>query len=202
VILMVYNPREYWNKRYAREGVRTVGRSGMGEAKVTRQGDTFAAAVLGMLPFAAGRTLDFGCGVGRLFDDITVQSKECLGVDLCAEAVAIAKARHGSPSFFHLKGDFIPFPDGFFDCAVACTVLQHIVSPAQFTLWCLEINRVLAPGGCAVVVDDNSTGRSAAHVEFRRPHPVAEALGVMIEEEATVWAERPESHWVFRGRKP
>ncbi len=198
---MVCDPREYWDRRYAREGVRTVGRSGMDDASVARQGDTFAAAVLGMLPFRAGRTLDFGCGVGRLFDDLTVQSEVCLGVDLCEEAVATARIRCSSPSFFHLKGDFIPFPDGFFDCVVACTVLQHIVAPPQFALWCREINRTLAPSGCVVVLDDNSTGRSAAHVEFRRPRTVAEALGVLIEEEATVSAERPDSHWVFRGRR-
>lgn len=173
----------------------------MGAIEVARQGDTFAAAVLGMLPFSASRTLDFGCGVGRLFDDLTVQSEVCLGVDLCAEAIAAARTRHDSPSFFHLEGDSIPFPDGFFDCVVACTVLQHIVAPAQFALWCGEIGRVLASGGCAVVLDDNSTGRSAVHVKFRRPQEVAEALGVLIEDKAYVSAERPDSHWVFRGRK-
>lgn len=199
---MAYNPREYWDERYAREGVRTVGRSGMDEARVARQGDVFAAAALDMLPFKASRTLDFGCGVGRLFDDLALQSEVCLGVDLCEKAVSTARMRHGSPCFFHLKRDSIPFPGGFFDCAVACTVLQHIVSPAQFALWCREINRVLAPGGCVVVIDDNSIGQSAAHVEFRRPQVVAEALGVLIEKEAKVSAERPDSHWVFRGRKP
>ncbi len=199
---MEYNPREYWDRRYAREGTCTVGRSGMDKAGVARQGDTFEATVLDMLSFSAGRTLDFVCGVGRLFDDLTVQSEVCLGVDLCKKAVASARSLHDSPSFFHLKGDFIPFPDGFFDCAVACTVLQHIVAPAQFALWCGEINRILAPGGCTVVLDDNSTGKSAAHVEFRRPRTVAEAMDVLIEEEATVSAERPNSHWVFRGRKP
>jgi len=173
----------------------------MDETAVIRQGDTFAAAVLGMLPFNANRTLDFGCGVGRLFDDLTVQSEACFGVDLCEQAVVTARLRHDNPSFFHLKGDFIPFPDGFFDCAVACTVLQHIVAPTQFTLWCMEINRVLATGGCMVVIDDNSEGRSAAHVEFRRPWAAAAALGVVIEKESTVSAERPDSHWVFRGRK-
>lgn len=198
---MGYEPRKYWDRRYAREGTRTVGRSGMDDARVVHQGDIFAAAVLSMLPFSASRTLDFGCGVGRLFDSITVQSKVCLGVDLCEEAVASALIQHGSPSFFHLKGDFIPFPDGFFDCVVVCTVLQHIVAPAQFNLWCQEINRVLVVGGCVVVIDDNSTGRSASHVEFRRPMEVAEMLGVQIEDEAMVSAERTDSHWVFRGRK-
>ncbi len=198
---MRYDPRKYWNERYAREGTCTVGRSGMDAARVASQGDIFASAILGMLPFRAARTLDFGCGVGRLFDDLTVQSEMCLGVDLCQEAVATAQIRHDSPSFFHLKADSIPFPDGFFDCTVACTVLQHIVSPPQFALWCREIGRVLAPGGCMVVLDDNSVGRSAAHVEFRRPHAVASALGVLIEKKALVSAERINSHWVFKGRK-
>lgn len=189
---MEYDPREYWDRRYARDGVRAVGQRGIDDAAVARQGDVFAAAALSMLPFRASRTLDFGCGPGRLFDDLTVQSEVCLGVDLCEEAIAMARVRHGSPFFFHLKDDSIPFPDGFFDCVVACTVLQHIVAPPQFALWCRELNRVLAPGGCAVVIDN----------EFRRPRLVAEALGILIEEEAAVSAERPDSHWVFRGRKP
>lgn len=173
----------------------------MDEERVARQGEVFASAALVMLPFKSERMLDFGCGVGRLFDALSLQSKLCLGVDLCEKAVMMARIQHGSPSFFHLKGDFIPFPDGFFDCAVACTVLQHIVAPAPFALWCREVSRVLAPNGCVVVVDDNSIGRSAPHVKFRRPQETAEALGVMIEEEATVSAERQDSHWVFRGRK-
>ena len=199
---MGYEPRKYWDRRYARDA---VGRKGVDDAVVTQQGDIFAATILGMLPFSAVRTLDFGCGVGRLFDDLTVQSKVCFGVDLCKEAVTMARIRHSSPSFFHLKGDFIPFPDGFFDCVVACTVLQHIVDPAQFDLWCQEINRVLVVGGCVVVIDDNNTGKSASHVEFRRPREVAEMLGVLIEED-TVFAHRfstfSSSHWAFRGRKP
>ena len=197
------NPALYWKERYAKEGALACARRGMDEAASGRQADAFWAAIGPRIP-EGSRLLDFGCGPGRLFlalDYHGLLEFEYVGVDACEEAVRLARearARFGAhvhrPHFAHLAGDSIPFPDGYFDAVVACTVVQHLPDEG-LALWMPEMRRVLRPGGRCIILDGN--GCRASHAKSRTPEEIGAALGMEMDGPAEqVSAEAKASHFV------
>ena len=192
---MTYEPRRYWDSRYAKHGALTVGRMGMTAEQVEAQADVFWSHVGPRIPRPCNDLLDFGSGPGRMARRLVGDRCDIRywGVDLCAEAIRLADADpllaplesvvfHALDAAGPDKGK-LPFHDGFFDCVVACTVLQHIVDDAQFAHWTKEIARVTRPGGVVVVLDGMGC---AAHARSRTPQEVGEALGM----EAVRWMAR------------
>jgi len=116
---------------------------------------------------AGMRLLDCGCGPGSITVDLAqaVAPGDTIGIDLREDALAQARARarerrianvaFQAASVYHL-----PFPDGSFDAAFACAVLQHLAAPLVALQ---EIRRVLKPGGVIGIVDASST------ITFRHP---------------------------------
>jgi SAM-dependent methyltransferase len=228
---MAYVPSEYWEARYRRHGALTVGRAGMTARQVAAQMEAFWSHLLPRVPRPCARLLDMGCGCGRMFPHVLrdLPGTVYWGVDICGEAIALANRAAGrrpaqcnhalcweqpadwpsGPNYLLLEDDRIPFPDGFFDCVVACTVFQHLVSDESFSLWTKEIARVTRPGGTVVVLD--GCGCKAAHARSRTPEEVGEALGMaktvevngdgrilrtaLVTESEFVDAESKGSHW-------
>ena len=95
-----------------------------------------------LLEAARGRTLDLGCGVGRMLGGLESRSEQVVGVDLSNESLIRAHGR----GFTVLRADalHLPFRTGSFHAVVSgFGTFAHlpIEDAAQ------EISRVLVPGG-------------------------------------------------------
>ena len=116
---------------------------------------------LALVPPPGRRTLDLGCGEGRLARDLTALGRAVVAVD--ASATMLAAARELGPDIETQLANAaaLPFADGAFDCVVAFMSLQD-VDDLEAAL--LESARVLERGGrlCVAVVHPlNSAGEFA-----------------------------------------
>ncbi len=124
-----------------------------------------------MAPMAAGRrqrvrsllglqagdaVLDIGTGPGFLAEEMATEvgpSGRVAGVDRSREMLALARQRcagHSEVAFHEADAVEMPFPDATFDAAAIVQVYEFIPDmPAALR----ELNRVLKPGGRAVIVD-------------------------------------------------
>jgi SAM-dependent methyltransferase len=116
-------------------------------------------AFLPLVPAPGRRTLDLGCGEGRLSRDLKALGHDVVGID--ASPTMLAAAREVDPQVETHLADAaeLPFADGAFDCVVAFMSLQD-VDDLEAAL--REAARVLEPGGrlcLAIVHPINSAGR-------------------------------------------
>jgi ubiquinone/menaquinone biosynthesis C-methylase UbiE len=120
------------------------------------------------------RLIDCGCGPGSITVDLAqaVTPGEAIGIDLRAEALThgrqLARDRGLSNVTFEVANVYqLPFPEGAFDAAFACAVLQHLAAPLEALK---EMRRVLQSGGVIGIMDASST------LTFRYPtNPLLEA---------------------------
>jgi SAM-dependent methyltransferase len=102
---------------------------------------------LPLVPHQGRRTLDLGCGEGRVSRDLKAMGHRVVGVDV--SATMLTAAREADPSIDTCLADAarLPFADGSFDCVVAFMSLQDV---DQMAAAVDEAARVLeAGGGCA-----------------------------------------------------
>jgi SAM-dependent methyltransferase len=116
---------------------------------------------LEIVPTPNGRTLDLGCGEGRLARDLAALGHEVVGVD--ASPTMIAAAREAAPEMELHVADAadLPLPDASFGLVVAFMSLQDVDDLAGAVG---ELARVLVPGGrlCLAIVHPlNSAGAFA-----------------------------------------
>ena len=85
---------------------------------------------------AGMRLLDCGCGPGSITVDLAqaVAPGDTIGIDLREDALvqarALARERRIATVAFQAASVYqLPFPDGSFDAAFACAVLQHLAAP-------------------------------------------------------------------------
>jgi ubiquinone/menaquinone biosynthesis C-methylase UbiE len=116
---------------------------------------------------AGMRLLDCGCGPGSITVDLAqaVAPGEVIGIDLREDALAqgraLARERGIANVTFQTASVYqLPYPDGSFDAAFACAVLQHLAAPLAALK---EMRRVLKPGGVIGLVDGSSA------ITFRYP---------------------------------
>jgi len=112
-----------------------------------------------LLPPPGTRTLDLGCGEGRLSRDLKHLGHDVTGID--SSPTLVDAARAADPELEVLVGDAtaLPFADESFDCVVAFMSLQDVDDLAGAVR---ETARVLQPGGtfCIAVVHPlNSAGQ-------------------------------------------
>ncbi|HET8893551.1 MAG TPA: class I SAM-dependent methyltransferase [Gaiellaceae bacterium] len=113
---------------------------------------------LELVPPPGRRTLDLGCGEGRLSRDLRAMGHHVVGID--ASPTMVRAAREADPDHEVLLGDAaeLPFAAGEFDLVVAFMSLQDVDDHVGAIA---EAARVLQPGGhlCLAIVHPlNSAG--------------------------------------------
>jgi SAM-dependent methyltransferase len=99
-----------------------------------------------------GRSLEVGCGYGRLTPTFAEFSADHTAVDINPDALAKARQAYPDYDFREASATELPFPDSQFDLVTTWTVLQH-VPPDHIRAACDELRRVLAPGGMLLVCE-------------------------------------------------
>ncbi len=107
-------------------------------------------AFFALVPPPAGRTLEVGCGEGRVTRDLAARGHRVTSLD--ASPTLLRAAADADPGGEYVLGvaEALPFADAAFDLVVAYNVLMDVADmPAAVA----EIGRVLAPRGrlCACV---------------------------------------------------
>jgi SAM-dependent methyltransferase len=105
-------------------------------------------AFLELLPPPGRRTLDLGCGEGRVGAELTRLGHQVVGVDSSPQMVALARDRHEAEV---ADATALPFPDASFDLVVAYMSVMNFDDPEGAIT---EVGRVLEPGGrfCTAVI--------------------------------------------------
>lgn len=105
----------------------------------------WCAQQLSDLPDTA-RILDIGCGYGNLVLRLEQEYPNTVGVDLDADAIAIAAKSACVAQFHKQDGTELPFEDGSFDVVVLSDVLEHVERRQQRPV-IEEARRVVRDGG-------------------------------------------------------
>lgn len=133
-----------------------------------------------LVPKPRGRTVEIGCGEGRVSRDLKERGHDVVGVDSSPTLVAAARTLDSAGEYVVSDAAQLPFHDGAFDLAVAYNSLMDIDDMVGAVE---EASRVLRPGGhfCICVTHPlNDAGRfedgepaAAFHVDVyrgRRPY--------------------------------
>ena len=97
----------------------------------------------GVVPAPGRRTLDLGCGEGRVTRELQRRGHSVIGIDTSPTLVRAAKDA-GPGSFVLADAARLPFPDAAFDLVVAYNVLMDL---DDLDAGVGEVTRVLEPGG-------------------------------------------------------
>jgi SAM-dependent methyltransferase len=98
----------------------------------------------GVVPPAGRRTLEIGCGEGRVARDLAVRGHGVVALDTSQTLLRHARQEDATGSYVLADGGTLPFPDRCFDIAVAYNSLQVV---ADMTRTVSEAARVLDRGG-------------------------------------------------------
>jgi ubiquinone/menaquinone biosynthesis C-methylase UbiE len=115
-----------------------------------------------LLPPAGSRTLDLGCGEGRIGRWLTERGHRVSGIDTSPTLLAAARRAGGYAELVEGSAADLPWPDGAFDLAIAFMTLQDMPD-ARTTI--AQTGRVLAPGGVLCIAIVHPLNRSAAAME-------------------------------------
>jgi len=103
-----------------------------------------------LLPPPGSRTLEVGCGEGRVSRDLAKRGHRMTAVDVVQMLIRLAKDADAQSSYIRADGAALPFADESFDLVVFYNTLMDI---DEMELSVLEAARVLRHGGamCACV---------------------------------------------------
>lgn len=104
--------------------------------------DAFFALVPAALP--GERTLEVGCGEGRVSRDLAARGHRVTGIDASPTLVAAAAAAHPGGDYRVATAEALPFEPASFGLVVAYNVLMDVADMAGAVA---EAARVLRPGG-------------------------------------------------------
>ena len=150
-----------------------------GLAQFMASGERFVTDLLGLVraqmnpDFRPARTLDFGCGVGRLLIPLARHSREAVGVDIAPTMLELCKrnvldAGLGNVALL-LADDELSGVEGTFDFVNAYIVIQHIPPERGMRILRTLIERLRIGGIASLQVTYGKSRRMLKHEE-----PVAE----------------------------
>jgi ubiquinone/menaquinone biosynthesis C-methylase UbiE len=106
------------------------------------------------------KILDVGCGYGswlRYMVELGASPENCVGVDLSAHRIEIAKQKNPSISLFQQNIDKLPFLPGSFDFVMQSVVFSSILDMKMRISSANEMYRVTKKGGIIFWVDLDNT---------------------------------------------
>ncbi|MGE0761440.1 MAG: glycosyltransferase, partial [Pirellulaceae bacterium] len=151
--------------------------------------------VLALVPVAAKRVLDIGCGAGRLGLSIKQrQEAHVSGIELNDEAAELARQRLDQVIVGDLEQDEIDFALQSLDCVVCADVLEHLRRPR---IVLDRIARWLAPDGCLVASIPNVRHHSVIQ-SLLDGNFTYEPAGLLDEDHARLFTRREIEKLFFR----
>jgi 2-polyprenyl-3-methyl-5-hydroxy-6-metoxy-1,4-benzoquinol methylase len=106
----------------------------------------------------AGKTfLDIGCATGKLLDVMQHLGFKVQGVEICEESARYGITHRQVPVFIGPL-EAARFPDGSFSFIHFSHLIEHVPDPFAFLV---EVKRLLAPGGYAIITTPNIAGLQA-----------------------------------------
>ena len=100
--------------------------------------------------YHARKSLEIGCGYGRLSPWISEHSDQHYAVEPESALINDARKLHPNIHFYQAKAQKLPFPQSHFDLCVTWTVLQHI-PPNELGKAVAEMKRVCEPNAVMVL---------------------------------------------------
>ncbi len=116
--------------------------------------------ILGEL--SVDRSLEIGCGYGRLTPWIAKHSKDHYAIEPTKKLYKWAKLLYPKVKIECTSCDELLFPDNYFNLIITWTVLQHI-PPGRFKKSIQEIKRVLKDDGILIITEDTNKNSSSAN---------------------------------------
>jgi 2-polyprenyl-3-methyl-5-hydroxy-6-metoxy-1,4-benzoquinol methylase len=125
----------------------------------------FAAKMIG----SGKRVLDVGCSEGFGTILLAEAAASCLGVDLDADAIAVANASVASDRLRFSVMDVLATDPGRFDAVVTLDVIEHIFQENE-DAFVARLAGVLEPHGVAIIGTPSITSDQYANEHSRRGH--------------------------------
>jgi demethylmenaquinone methyltransferase / 2-methoxy-6-polyprenyl-1,4-benzoquinol methylase len=150
------------------------------------------------------RLLDLCCGTGDLcFLAGSLGARSVTGLDFTMPMLAVARSRTAAegPATDLVEGDALslPFPNGSFDAITSAYGLRNIADPAAALV---EMRRVLAPGGRAVILDfGKPDNRLAAALYGAFLHTMMPAVGWLFHRDPETYLYIPASLERYPGQR-
>lgn len=120
--------------------------------------------------YVRGSVLEVGCGEGRGLDLVIPKSTSFTAIDKISPVIEELKTKYPEATFRSMNiPPFDGIPDNTFDTVISFQVIEHIKNDRLFLK---EINRVLKPGGLALVTTPNrkmSLTRNPWHIREYLP---------------------------------
>lgn len=166
--------KKYWEERYAKQGLRTVGASSLspeGFRDVSQRSISLMRQWAEPV-FGGGRVLDFGCGFGRMTKELCGFASSVYGIDLALWPIIEAEKYCNSSTsvgatFMSYDGEKVPFGPGYFDGVLSWTVIQHL-PPEKIEGICDQLQEVVRPGGNILLYENVSIwNQDKPHIWFR-----------------------------------
>jgi SAM-dependent methyltransferase len=136
------------------------------------------------------RSLEIGCGFGRLSPVIAEFSSSHVAIDVNGEALDVARRHYPHVKFLRASATDLPFPSDYFDTVVSWTVLQH-VPPHLISDAAKHLVRVARDGARIILLE-------ATRFADRKPDPTAHTFDRSPETYAHLLAplKLTESCWI------
>lgn len=121
------------------------------------------------------RSLEIGCGFGRLSYVIAEHSAKHTAIDINPAALDRARGTYPDVEYKLGSADALPMEDASVQLIVTWTVLQH-VPPDRIDRACREVIRVLAPGGTLLLCEETAHPDGRGKHTWHRPVAVYESM--------------------------
>jgi ubiquinone/menaquinone biosynthesis C-methylase UbiE len=116
-----------------------------------------------------GRSLEVGCGFGRLSPHFAKYSASHIGVDISNLALRLARASYPSVDLRNASAVNLPFSDQEFDFVSTWTVLQHI-PPTSIDRAAHELERVLGRRGTLLICEETRLASQLINIDQSHVH--------------------------------